>query len=604
MEVEDFSFFLRTTLALSTSHLKKILHKRGRADRTQNIVVFCQKCSLLLNNHFINVGNDLADKLPKHDIDPSVYLDRTMTANSFMFRGICPTEVYDEIMSLKIDKSALDIPRKCIKHAANHIYEALSMVFNQSLLQGIFPENFKVSKVTPIAKGGEEMDPYNYRPISTLSALTQIFEKLICKQLVNYLEKHAILYEFQFGFRKGHSTSQAIAEIADNLRNAIDNNLYSCGVFLDFSKAFDTVNHTILLKKLERYGMRGVPLQFFASYLTNRQQYVQMGNTVSSKQTMTCGIPQGSSLGPVLFLIYINDLPNCSSALTFRIFADDTNVFASARDLKVLEKIVNSELKKVKIWCDVNRLSINFSKTNFMIIKSQKKKDDQVNISVESADGTINALQRKQKIKYLGVLLDETISFNHHISYICTRIARNNGIISKLRHYLTLLQMKQIYYSLIYPYISYAILAWGSAYKTHIDKIQTKQNHSARLILFATAYGEHTESALPLLNLLDVLTVHVYRFQILKFTYLWHKGLLPKLFSNYFQYASNVHKYNTRYASKQNLYVKKVRTNKGKQTIGYAACIIWDKVPSNLKELNIHQFSKQLKPYLLSEQHN
>ena len=274
-------------------------------------------------------------------------------ANSFMFRGICPSEVYDEIMSLQVDKSALDIPRKCIKHAVNYIYEALSMAFNQSLLQGIFPENFKVSKVTPIDKGGEEMDPFYYRPISTLSALTQIFEKLICKQLVNYLEKHEILYKFQFGFRKGHSTSQAIAEIADNLRNA---NLYSCGVFLDFSKAFDTVNHTILLKKMKPYGIRGVSRQFFANYLANRQQYVQMGNTVSSEQTMTCGTPQGSSLGPALFLIYINDLPNCSSPLTFRIFADDTNVFASARDLKTLEKIVNSELKKVKIWCDVNRL--------------------------------------------------------------------------------------------------------------------------------------------------------------------------------------------------------------------------------------------------------
>ena len=356
---------------------------------------------------------------------------------------------------------------------------------------------------------------------------------------------------------------------------------------------------------MERYGIRGVPLQIFVSYLTNRQQYVQMGNTASSKQTMTCKIPQGSSLGPVLFLIYINDLPNCSNALTFRIFGDDANVFASARDLKVLEKIVNSELKKVKIWCDVNRLSINFSKTNFMIIKSSKKKDDQVNINIESADGTINVLQRKQKTKYLGVLLDETMSFNHHISYICTRIARNNGIISKLRHYLTLLQMNQIYYSLIYPYISYAILAWGSAYKTHIDKIQIKQNHSARLIFFATTYGERTESALPLLNLLDVLTVHnVYRLQILKFITFGIKASCQNCFQIIFRYASDVHKHITRYALKQNLYVKKVRTNMGKQTIGYAACIIWDNVPLNLKELNIYQFSMQLKPYLLSEQHS
>ena len=273
-------------------------------------------------------------------------------------------------------------------------------------------------------------------------------------------------------------------------------------------------------------------------------------------------------IGPVLFLIYINDLPNCSNALTFRIFADDTNIFASARNLKDLEEVpvVNSELKKVKIWCDVNRTDCQLISliTNFMIIKSSKKKDDQVNIKIESADGTINVLQRKQKLKYVGVLLDETMSFNHYISYICTRIAQNNGIISKLRHYLTLLQMKQIYYSLIHPYISYAILAWGSAYKTHIDKIQAKQNHSARLIFFATSYGEHTESALSLLNLLDVLTVHnIYQFQILKFTYLWHKGLLPKLFSNYFQYASNVHKYNTRYASKQNLYVKKCELIQG-----------------------------------------
>ena len=161
--------------------------------RDNRIYIDKQSICDQLNNNFISVGNGLADKLPKHDIDPLVYLDRPRTANSFMFHGIYPTEVYDEIMSLKMDKSTLDIPRKCIKHAANHVYEALSMVFNQSLLQGIFPENFKISNVTPINKGGEEMDPFNYRPISTLSALTQIFEKLVCKQLVNYLEKHEIL---------------------------------------------------------------------------------------------------------------------------------------------------------------------------------------------------------------------------------------------------------------------------------------------------------------------------------------------------------------------------------------------------------------------------
>ena len=209
-----------------------------------------------------NVGHDLAEKLPSQDADPSIYMNRTFM-NSFMFRGIFPHEVYDEIMNLKVDKSIIGIPRKCIKLAANHIHEALAIAFNQSLQQGIFPDHLKTSKVTPVDKGGDEMDPFNYRPISTLSAIAQIFEKLVCKQIVDYLEKHKILYEFQLGFRKGHSTAQAIAEISDNLRKAIDNNQYFCGVFLDFAKAFDTVHHAILLEKLQRYGIRGVTFQFF-----------------------------------------------------------------------------------------------------------------------------------------------------------------------------------------------------------------------------------------------------------------------------------------------------------------------------------------------------
>ena len=223
-----------------------------------------------LNTHFINVGRDLAEKLPQTNADPNKYIKGAFQ-NSFMFRGIYIQEVHDAIMGLKLNKSSIGIPQKFIKLACDYISETLTIIFNQSLLQGIVPDIIKISKVTPVDKGGETTDPANYRPISTLSAFTQIFEKLIYNQLINYIEKLDILYKFQFGFRKGHSTTQAITEITDSLRKAIDNNFYTCGVFLDFSKAFDTVNHDILLNKLETYGIRGLPLKWFGSYLSNRK---------------------------------------------------------------------------------------------------------------------------------------------------------------------------------------------------------------------------------------------------------------------------------------------------------------------------------------------
>ena len=187
-------------------------------------------------------------------------------------------------------------------------------------------------------------DAGKYRPIPTLSPFSKVFEELVYHQLVALIEKENILYQYQFGFRKGFSTEQAIIEITDYVKSSIDNHLYTCGMFLEFSKAFDTVNHSILLRKLEKYGIRGLPLELFHSYLSNRTQYVQVGNIKPASLTIRCGIPQGSTLGPLLFLFYIlNDLPDSADALQFRIFADDTNKFYSSKKLDLLQTVINDE---------------------------------------------------------------------------------------------------------------------------------------------------------------------------------------------------------------------------------------------------------------------
>ena len=208
----------------------------------------------------------------------------------------------------------------------------------------------------------------------------QAFERLVYEQLNYFLVKKKIISNYQFGFRKGYSTEQAILEITENFKFAIDNGEITCGLFLDLSKAFDTVNHQILIDKLCKYGIRGTPLAWFTDYLSNRQQYVKIGNTESDLLTLTCGVPQGSTLGPLLFILYINDMPNCSKKLSFRIFADDTNVFYSSNSIDDIEKVMNEELQNILQYCNVNKLSINIKKTNFMVITSCRKKTRRIKI--------------------------------------------------------------------------------------------------------------------------------------------------------------------------------------------------------------------------------
>ena len=243
-----------------------------------------------------------------------------------------------EINNLEQNKSPGqdEFTSKFLKISANMIVPTLCEIFNLSIKTGEYPDPLKIAKVIPIFKKGDPSLASNYRPISVLSCINKIFEKILFKRLYNFLEKYNILYEFQFGFRQGHSTEHALVEIVDKIKHAIDNNELTCGLFLDLSKAFDTVNHNILLQKLEHYGIRGTALNLFKSYLSNRKQYVQIDKCKSKTLPITCGVPQGSVLGPLFFILFINDLPNCCPEGKIRLFVDDTTLELSGKCLNEL----------------------------------------------------------------------------------------------------------------------------------------------------------------------------------------------------------------------------------------------------------------------------
>ena len=235
-------------------------------------------------------------------------------------------------------------------------------------------DNLKISKVIPVFKDkGNYLECNNYRPISLLSNINKIIEKLMHERLYSFLSKHKCIYDRQFGFRNRHSTNHALLDLIEDIRNAMDNNKFAVGVFVDLQKAFDTVDHNILLNKLDHHGIRGVANNWFKSYLSNRNQFVIKNGVNSDLQSMKIGVPQGSVLGPLLFLIYINDLHSTITFCTTRHFADDTNLVIKNKSLKQLKKQLNFDLCKLVSWLKANKISLNKSKTEMLIFRHPNK---------------------------------------------------------------------------------------------------------------------------------------------------------------------------------------------------------------------------------------
>uniref|UniRef100_A0A1B6KPU2 Reverse transcriptase domain-containing protein n=1 Tax=Graphocephala atropunctata TaxID=36148 RepID=A0A1B6KPU2_9HEMI len=398
-----------------------------------------------MNKFFANIGSELASKIPKLK-----YEKLDSNPNSIYLSEITKKEIEIKINLLKIDKACGSdkIPIKLVKNLKYILSEPLAYIFNLSIQTGIFPDRLKLATITPIYKNeGSLSDPSNFRPISLLPIIGKIFEKCLYERLYSFLEKYNLLSRKQFGFRNNKNTEEAINLVVDSID---DSTLIT---FLDLKKAFDTVDFKILLYKLEQLGIRGKSLDLFASYLDNRFCNTKIGNKISNLEQITCGVPQGSCLGPLLFLIYINSITDLKLNGELVLFADDTALIVKGN--KLYEK-TNEDLTKIQNWLHQNKLTLNLQKTEYIDFS---KTDNQLDI------------KKVNSYKYLGCIIDVDLSFKQHIEHIEKQIkkAPKALYVCKDENF-----KKSVFSAFVMSFLNYSITTWGNKNIKNLSKIQEK----------------------------------------------------------------------------------------------------------------------------------
>ena len=459
---------------------------------------------------------------------------------NFVFEDCNENEIKSIISSLDKTKSSgpNSIPTDILFLLKDFISIPLMHIFNLSFSTGQHPDLFKISKVIPIFKKGSRLLVSNYRPISLLSNLNKILEKLVHIRVYKFLEDFNCLYSLQFGFRQKHSTNHALIDITETIRSALDNKKYVCGVFVDLQKPFDTVNHEILVAKLDHYGIRGVANNWFSSYLSNRTQFVSILGFESDTKPMRHGVPQGSVLGPLLFLIYINDLHCSIKHSKVYHFADDTNLLNISNSSKRLQKLVNADLKILYNWLLANKISLNCDKTEIIFFHKPGEPVPSVKIKMNG-----HRIFPSKFIKYLGVYLDETLNGNFHCKELAKKLKRANGMLCKARYYINNDDLVTLYYAIFSSHLIYGSQIWGQYISTFNSKIFKLQNRALRIISFANFRADSNPlySNLKILKLGDLIVL-----QNCLFVHDTLNKVSPLCFHNYFQHTRNLHPHNTR----------------------------------------------------------
>ena len=543
-----------------------------------------------LIEHF-SIPNQLASKIPPTQKNAASYLNKRVQQSCFI-SPIIPSDINPIIADLKDNGNNVNtVSTSVLVGCKNIITPILCHLINLFVQQGYFPDNLKTGCITPIYKKGDREKANNYRPVCSLSPLSKIIEKVINNRMVEYLDKYRILSKTQYGFRKNMGTENALLNYIDFLQKKLNEKDEAISVFIDLSKAFDVIDHKILAMKLEYYGFRGKFLDFLLSFIKDRKYFVNVNGTNSETKTVNIGVPQGSTLGPLLFLLYINDMACCSKILELSQFADDSTITYSSKKLETARTTIESEFLKIVEWLSANKLIINLDKTHLMVFTNKKRLEP---ISINVKGQIVNEIT---ETKFLGVILDNKLSWNAHIKYISKKISKSLSILKMLKSTFPCRILKSLYYSFVYPYFSYCNLIWGGAAKSHLESLVLLQKKCIRNI---SKVG-YLDSTVPLFSEQKILNVgQIYNLNCAKFTFCSLNKTKYSEFNDRLATNGSFHNYPTR--SSKSLRKPRVRLQKFMNSFLNHGIEMWNNLPDCIKNVKLlATFKRNTKNYILKK---